>query len=196
MFKRLFDIFCSAIGIIVFSPLFLVLWIAVKLESKGPAFFLQTRVGKNNHDFKLYKFRTMYLDSESRGQLTVGMRDPRITKVGYTLRKYKLDELPQLFNVLLGDMSLVGPRPEVRKYVDLYNDEQMKVLSVRPGITDIASIQFINENELLATAENPEEFYIKEIMPQKLALNIEYINSNLLLKDVGLILKTIFKIFS
>jgi lipopolysaccharide/colanic/teichoic acid biosynthesis glycosyltransferase len=196
MFKRLFDIFCSAIGIIVFSPLFLLLWIAVKLESNGPAFFLQTRVGKNNHDFKLYKFRTMYLDSESRGQLTVGMRDPRITKVGYTLRKYKLDELPQLFNVLLGDMSLVGPRPEVRKYVDLYNDEQMKVLSVRPGITDIASIQFINENELLATAENPEEFYIKEIMPQKLALNLEYINSNLLLKDVGLILKTIFKIFS
>lgn len=196
MFKRLFDIFCSAIGIIVFSPLFLLLWIAVKLESKGPALFLQTRVGKNNHDFKLYKFRTMYLDSESRGQLTVGMRDPRITKVGYTLRKYKLDELPQLFNVLLGDMSLVGPRPEVRKYVDLYNDEQMKVLSVRPGITDIASIQFINENELLATAENPEEFYIKEIMPQKLALNLEYINSNLLLKDVGLILKTIFKIFS
>lgn len=196
MFKRLFDIFCSAIGIIVFSPLFLLLWIAVKLESNGPAFFLQTRVGKNNHDFKLYKFRTMYLDSESRGQLTVGMRDPRITKVGYTLRKYKLDELPQLFNVLLGDMSLVGPRPEVRKYVDLYNDEQMKVLSVRPGITDIASIQFINENELLATSENPEEFYIKEIMPQKLALNLEYINSNLLLKDVGLILKTIFKIFS
>lgn len=196
MFKRLFDIFCSAIGIIVFSPLFLLLWIAVKLESNGPAFFLQTRVGKNNHDFKLYKFRTMYLDSESRGQLTVGMRDPRITKVGYTLRKYKLDELPQLFNVLLGDMSLVGPRPEVRKYVDLYNDEQMKVLSVRPGITDIASIQFINENELLATAENPEEFYIKEIMPLKLALNLEYINSNLLLKDVGLILKTIFKIFS
>lgn len=196
MFKRLFDIFCSAIGIIVFSPLFLLLWIAVKLESNGPAFFLQTRVGKNNHDFKLYKFRTMYLDSESRGQLTVGMRDPRITKVGYTLRKYKLDELPQLFNVLLGDMSLVGPRPEVRKYVDLYNDEQMKVLSVRPGITDIASIQFINENELLAKAENPEEFYIKEIMPQKLALNLEYINSNLLLKDVGLILKTIFKIFS
>lgn len=196
MFKRLFDIFCSAIGIIVFSPLFLLLWIAVKLESNGPAFFLQTRVGKNNHDFKLYKFRTMYLDSESRGQLTVGMRDPRITKVGYTLRKYKLDELPQLFNVLLGDMSLVGPRPEVRKYVNYYTDEQLKVLSVRPGITDIASIQFINENELLAAAENPEQYYIKHIMPQKLALNLKYINSNLLLKDVGLILKTIIKIFS
>lgn len=196
MFKRLFDIVCSAIGIIILSPMFVILWVAVKLESKGPAFFLQTRVGKNNHDFKLYKFRTMYLDSEARGQLTVGMRDPRITKVGYTLRKYKLDELPQLFNVLLGDMSLVGPRPEVRKYVNFYNDEQMKVLSVKPGITDIASIQFINENELLAKADNPEEYYIHHIMPQKLALNLEYINSNLLLKDVALILKTIFKIFS
>lgn len=196
MFKRLFDIFCSAIGIIILSPLFVILWVAVKLESNGPAFFLQTRVGKNNHDFKLYKFRTMYLDSEARGQLTVGMRDPRITKVGYTLRKYKLDELPQLFNVLLGDMSLVGPRPEVRKYVSLYTPEQLKVLSVRPGITDIASIQFINENELLAKADNPEEYYINYIMPQKLALNLEYINSNLLLKDVNLILKTLFKIFS
>lgn len=196
MFKRLFDIVCSVIGIVILSPLFVILWIAVKLESKGPALFLQTRVGKNNHDFKLYKFRTMYLDSESRGQLTVGMRDPRITKVGYTLRKYKLDELPQLFNVLLGDMSLVGPRPEVRKYVNYYTDEQLKVLSVRPGITDIASIQFINENELLAAAENPEQYYIKHIMPQKLALNLKYINSNLLLKDVGLILKTIIKIFS
>lgn len=196
MFKRLFDIFCSAIGIIILSPLFVILWVAVKLESNGPAFFLQTRVGKNNHDFKLYKFRTMYLDSEARGQLTVGMRDTRITKVGYTLRKYKLDELPQLFNVLLGDMSLVGPRPEVRKYVSLYTPEQLKVLSVRPGITDIASIQFINENELLAKADNPEEYYINYIMPQKLALNLEYINSNLLLKDVNLILKTLFKIFS
>lgn len=192
----MFDIVCSVIGIVILSPLFVILWIAVKLESKGPALFLQTRVGKNNHDFKLYKFRTMYLDSESRGQLTVGMRDPRITKVGYTLRKYKLDELPQLFNVLLGDMSLVGPRPEVRKYVNYYTDEQLKVLSVRPGITDIASIQFINENELLAAAENPEQYYIKHIMPQKLALNLKYINSNLLLKDVGLILKTIIKIFS
>lgn len=195
MFKRLFDICCSAIGIIILGPVFFVLWIAVKLESKGPAFFLQTRVGKNNLDFRLYKFRTMYLNSEARGQLTVGMRDPRITKVGYILRKYKLDELPQLFNVLLGDMSLVGPRPEVRKYVNLYNDEQMKVLSVRPGITDVASIQFINENELLASAENPEEYYINIIMPQKLALNLSHINSSLLLKDVGLILKTIFKIF-
>ncbi len=195
MVKRLFDIICSVIGIIILIPLFVLLWIAVKLESKGPALFLQTRVGKNNRDFKLYKFRTMYLDSESRGQLTVGMRDPRITNVGYSLRKYKLDELPQLFNVLLGDMSLVGPRPEVRKYVNYYTEEQLKVLSVRPGITDMASIQFINENELLASAKNPEEYYINYIMPMKLALNLKYLNSNLLLKDVGLILKTIFKIF-
>jgi lipopolysaccharide/colanic/teichoic acid biosynthesis glycosyltransferase len=196
VFKRLFDIFCSIIGIIILSPLFLIIWVVVKLESRGPAFFLQTRVGKNNLDFKLYKFRTMYLNSEARGQLTVGMRDSRITKVGYTLRKYKLDELPQLFNVLIGDMSLVGPRPEVRKYVSFYSDDQMKVLSVRPGITDVASIKFINENELLASSENPEDYYINHIMPQKLALNLEYINSNLFLKDVSLIFKTIIKIIS
>ncbi len=196
MFKRVFDIVCSLIGILILSPVFLVLWVAIKLESKGSAFFLQTRVGKNNTDFKLYKFRSMYLDAESRGQLTVGMRDPRITKVGYYLRKFKLDELPQLINVIKGDMSLVGPRPEVRKYVQLYSPNQLKVLTIRPGITDYASIQFINENELLAQAENPEDFYIHNIMPQKLELNLQYINNSQPLKDVGLIFKTLIKIIS
>lgn len=196
MFKRLFDIFCSALGIIILSPLFLILWVAVKLESHGPAFFMQTRVGKNNKEFKLYKFRSMYVDAEARGQLTVGMRDPRITKVGYNLRRFKLDELPQLLNVIKGDMSLVGPRPEVRKYVNMYTPEQMKVLDVRPGITDYASIQFINENELLAQAENPEEYYIQHIMPKKLEMNLDYIKSNHSFKDVSLILKTVLKIIS
>jgi lipopolysaccharide/colanic/teichoic acid biosynthesis glycosyltransferase len=194
VFKRLFDIIFSALGIIILSPIFLLLWFTIKLESHGPALFMQTRVGKNNKDFKLIKFRSMYLNSESFGQLTVGMRDPRITNVGYTLRKYKLDELPQLLNVLKGDMSLVGPRPEVRKYVNMYTTEQMKVLEVNPGITDYASIQFINENQLLANAENPDEYYINNIMPKKLEMNLQYIKSNNPFKDISLILKTIFRI--
>lgn len=194
MFKRLFDIIFSALGIIILSPIFLLLWLTIKLESHGPALFMQTRVGKNNKDFKLIKFRSMYLNSESFGQLTVGMRDPRITNVGYTLRKYKLDELPQLLNVLKGDMSLVGPRPEVRKYVNMYTPKQMKVLEVNPGITDYASIQFINENQLLANAENPDEYYINNIMPKKLEMNLQYIKSNNPFKDISLILKTIFRI--
>jgi lipopolysaccharide/colanic/teichoic acid biosynthesis glycosyltransferase len=172
----------------------LLLWFTIKIESHGPALFMQTRVGKNNKDFKLIKFRSMYLNSESCGQLTVGMRDPRITNVGYTLRKYKLDELPQLLNVLKGDMSLVGPRPEVRKYVNIYTPEQMMVLEVSPGITDYASIQFINENQLLANAENPDEYYINNIMPKKLEMNLQYIKSNNPFKDIILILKTIFRI--
>jgi lipopolysaccharide/colanic/teichoic acid biosynthesis glycosyltransferase len=194
VFKRLFDIIFSALGIIILSPIFLLLWFTIKLESHGPALFMQTRVGKNNKDFKLIKFRSMYLNSESFGQLTVGMRDPRITNVGYTLRKYKLDELPQLLNVLKGDMSLVGPRPEVRKYVNMYTPQQMKVLEVNPGITDYASIQFINENQLLANAENPDEYYINNIMPKKLEMNLQYIKSNNPFKDISLILKTIFRI--
>ena len=194
MFKRLFDIIFSTLGIIILSPIFLLLWFTIKIESHGPALFMQTRVGKNNKDFKLIKFRSMYLNSESFGQLTVGMRDPRITNVGYTLRKYKLDELPQLLNVLKGDMSLVGPRPEVRKYVNIYTPEQMMVLEVSPGITDYASIQFINENQLLANAENPDEYYINNIMPKKLEMNLQYIKSNNPFKDIILILKTIFRI--
>ncbi|MFN9114962.1 MAG: sugar transferase [Bacteroidota bacterium] len=194
--KRGFDFICSLIGILILSPVFVVIWIWIKLESEGPALFLQTRVGKNNKDFKLYKFRTMYVNAEAKGQLTVGMRDPRITGAGYVLRKYKLDELPQLFNVLEGTMSLVGPRPEVRKYVDMYTSTQMQVLNVKPGITDLASIQFINENELLAKAEHPEEYYINEIMPAKLRINMEYVHNRAFFKDLLLIFKTLSKIVS
>ncbi len=194
MIKRLFDIFCSSIGLIILSPILLLLALLIKLESKGPVFFLQTRVGLNNTDFKLFKFRSMFMDAEKRGQLTVGMRDPRITRMGYYLRRFKLDELPQLLNVIKGDMSLVGPRPEVRKYVNLYNTKQMQVLTVRPGITDYASIKFINENELLAQANDPEAFYISDIMPQKLELNISYIEQKGFFKDISLILKTFLKI--
>lgn len=194
--KRVFDLICSTGGILILSPVFILLWLAVKLESKGPALFLQTRVGRNNKDFRLFKFRSMYINAESKGQLTVGMRDPRITRTGFYLRKFKLDELPQLFNVLKGDMSLVGPRPEVRKYVEYYTPEQLKVLSVRPGITDYASILFINENELLARASNPEQYYIEHIMPEKLRLNLEYIERKGFFKDIGLIFKTLIRIIS
>lgn len=193
--KRLFDILASLTGLIILSPFLLLISLAVVLSSGFPVFYLQTRVGKNNKDFKLFKFRSMANNADKKGLLTVGGRDPRITSVGYFLRKYKLDELPQLFNVLFGSMSLVGPRPEVRKYVDLYNEEQKKVLSVQPGITDYASLDYINENELLAKSSNPEETYIKEVMPSKLQLNLKYINEAGLGTDLKIIFKTIGKIF-
>lgn len=192
--KRLFDIIASLIGIILLSPVLLLISLAVVLTSGFPIFYLQTRVGKGNKDFKLFKFRSMANNSDKKGLLTVGGRDPRITTVGYYLRKYKLDELPQLFNVLFGSMSLVGPRPEVRKYVDMYNEEQKRVLTVQPGITDYASLDYINENELLAKSSNPEETYIKEVMPAKLQLNLKYINEAGLVTDLKLIFKTIGKI--
>jgi lipopolysaccharide/colanic/teichoic acid biosynthesis glycosyltransferase len=192
--KRIFDITASFIGLIIVSPFFILIAIAIITESKGGIFYKQVRVGKNNSDFKLLKFRTMRPNSDKLGLLTVGGRDPRVTRVGYYLRKYKLDELPQLLNVFLGDMSLVGPRPEVRKYVDLYNQEQKKVLMVKPGITDYASILYSNENELLAKSENPETLYIEEIMPHKLKLNMEYINNPGLITDFKIILKTVAKI--
>jgi lipopolysaccharide/colanic/teichoic acid biosynthesis glycosyltransferase len=192
--KRLFDIIASFLGILLLSPILIILYLAVAVNSGFPVFYLQTRVGKNNKDFKLFKFRTMYKDSDKKGLLTVGGRDPRITPVGYFLRKHKLDELPQLFNVLSGSMSLVGPRPEVRKYVDMYNEEQKKVLSVKPGITDYASLDYINENELLAKSADPEQTYIKEVMPAKLLLNLKYIRKAGLGTDLKLIFRTIVKI--
>lgn len=173
---RLLDIFFSFLGILILSPLFLVLYLAVRLESKGGGFYYQTRVGKDDRDFKVYKFRSMYVGADKKGLITVGGRDPRITKVGYFIRTYKLDELPQLFNVLIGDMSVVGPRPEVRKYVDLYSAEQRKVLSVRPGITDYASIEYVDENRILGKAEDPDQAYIEIIMPDKIQYNMKYIN--------------------
>lgn len=172
---RFCDILISLLGLLFLSPLFLVLAIWIKIDSSGPVFYKQSRVGRNNKDFLLYKFRSMRIGSDKYGLITVGGRDPRVTRSGYFIRKYKLDELPQLINVLKGDMSLVGPRPEVRKYVDLYTDEQRKVLSVRPGITDYASIEYVDENILLEKSNNPERTYIEEIMPHKLKLNMRYI---------------------
>lgn len=194
MLKRLFDISASLIGIMFLLPFFLAIIIWMLVTCGFPIFYFQTRVGLNNKDFKLFKFRTMHIDADKKGLLTVGGRDPRVTSVGYYLRKYKLDELPQLFNVLLGTMSLVGPRPEVRKYVDMYTQEQLKVLTVKPGITDYASIQFINENELLAKSSSPETTYISEIMPAKLNLNLKYIAKNNLFIDISIIANTILKI--
>jgi len=194
--KRIFDIVFSLIGILFLLPVFILLWLLIKIESNGPAIFKQKRVGLNNKDFSLYKFRSMYVDAEKKGQLTVGMNDSRITRVGYYMRRYKFDELPQLLNVLNGSMSFVGPRPEVRKYVELYNKEQLKVLSVKPGITDYASLKYFEENEILSKAQNPEKEYIEVIMPEKLKLNLQYIKDKSIGRDIIIILKTILKIFA
>jgi lipopolysaccharide/colanic/teichoic acid biosynthesis glycosyltransferase len=194
MLKRLFDITFSAIGLLLLSPAFLLLSLGIALGSRGGIFYLQTRVGKDNKDFKLFKFRTMHTGADKKGLLTVGGRDPRITVLGYTLRKYKLDELPQLLNVLLGSMSLVGPRPEVRKYVNFYTEEQRQVLQVKPGITDYASLEYFSENELLARSADPEQTYIREIMPAKLALNKKYIAEAGLGTDLKIIVRTLRRI--
>ena len=193
--KRLFDIFFSATALLVFSPFFILICILILFSGKGGIFFRQVRVGRNNHDFKIFKFRTMKPDADKAGLLTVGMKDNRITKVGYYLRKFKMDEVPQLINVFIGDMSVVGPRPEVRKYVNMYTPKQMKVLSVRPGITDFASLKYFSENEVLGKSANPEKTYIEEVMVEKLAINMEYISNPSLLTDLKVIAKTIFKIF-
>jgi lipopolysaccharide/colanic/teichoic acid biosynthesis glycosyltransferase len=191
MLKRIFDIIFSILGLIILSPVLLIIAIIIKSDSKGPVIYKQLRVGKNGIDFNVLKFRTMKTDSDKEGLLTVGGRDSRITGSGYIIRKYKLDEFPQLLNVLKGEMSFVGPRPEVRKYVLLYNEEQRKVLEVRPGITDIASITYRNENELLEKADDPEKFYIEEIMPDKIRLNLEYLTDRSFLNDIKIILKTL-----
>jgi lipopolysaccharide/colanic/teichoic acid biosynthesis glycosyltransferase len=196
MIKRGIDILFSLIGLICLFPFFIFISFFIFITSKGGVFFVQLRVGKNNKDFKLYKFRTMFLNSVSKGLLTVGNNDKRITKLGYYLRKNKLDELPQLINVLNCTMSLVGPRPEVRKYVNLYNSEQKSILDVKPGITDLASIMYYNENEILANSVNPEQTYINEIMPIKLELNKQYINEMSLLTDLKIIFKTFMKLIN
>lgn len=191
--KRIFDIIMSLIGIIILSPLLIIVSIAIKISSPGNILFLQKRVGKNGEEFNIYKFRTMVSNAEKLGkQITVG-NDSRITKVGAFLRKFKIDELPQLFNVFNGDMSFVGPRPEVPKYVALYTKEQRKVLSIRPGITDMASLRYRDENDILGKVDNPEEYYINVIMQDKLKLNLEYIEKSNIIFDISLILKTIIK---
>jgi len=192
--KRAFDIIASGLGLIVLSPLFLVLAIWIKLDSKGPVFYRQVRVGFKNKDFRIFKFRSMRVGSDKGSLVTIGGHDPRVTKSGYFIRKFKFDELPQLINVFLGNMSLVGPRPEVRHYVDYWTPEQMHVLDVRPGITDPASIKFRNENELMEKAEDPEKYYIEVIMQEKIKLYLEYVEKHSFLYDIGLIFKTFWVI--
>ena len=188
--KRLFDVIASGLGLICLSPLFFVLAIWIKLDSKGPVFYRQVRVGRGNKDFRLFKFRSMRPNSDKLGLITVGGRDPRVTRSGYYIRKYKLDEFPQLINVFRGDMSLVGPRPEVRKYVNMYTPEQMRVLDVRPGITSLASIRYRNENDILAAAADPDKAYIEQVMPDKLAIDLEYVSKASLWTDIKLIFGT------
>ena len=193
MLKRMFDIILSLFGLMILLPFMLIIAIFIKLDSKGPIFFKQVRVTKNGREFKIFKYRTMRVGSDKYSQITVG-KDNRITKVGAFLRKYKLDEIPQLINVLIGDMSLVGPRPEVPKYVALYTDEQKEILKVRAGITDYASIEFSNENDLLALEEDPEKAYIEKVMPKKIELNKKYLSEISILTDIRIILLTIKKI--
>lgn len=188
--KRLFDIIASGLGLIVLSPLFAMLAVWIKADSPGPVFYRQTRVGRGNRDFRLYKFRSMRPDSDRLGLITVGGHDPRVTRSGYYIRKYKLDEFPQLINVFVGDMSLVGPRPEVRKYVDMYTPEQMRVLTVRPGITSLASIRYRNENDILAAAPDADRCYIEQVMPDKLAIDLEYVDRATFWNDIKLIFST------
>jgi len=192
--KRIFDIVASGLGLIVLSPLFLVLAIWIKMDSKGPVFYRQVRVGYKNKDFRIFKFRSMRVGSDKGSLVTIGGHDPRVTRSGYFIRKFKFDELPQLINVFLGDMSLVGPRPEVRHYVDYWTPEQMHVLDVRPGITDPASIKFRNENELMEQAEDPEKYYIEVIMQEKIKLYLEYVEKHSFLYDIGLIFMTFWVI--
>lgn len=177
---RFFDIFFSLLGIIILFPLLMIIYILTAAESKGGGFYIQSRVGKDGIDFKLFKFRSMYIGSDKKGLITVGARDKRMTKIGAGIRRFKLDELPQLINVLKGDMSLVGPRPELRAFVALYTLEQLGVLKVRPGITDYASIEYVDENSILGSAIDPQKVYVEQIMPNKIRLNMRYIeNRNL-----------------
>jgi len=190
MVKRIFDFTASLTALALLSPLILLLCIIIPIDSKGSPFYKQQRVGRGNRDFFLYKFRTMRNDASKSGLLTVGGRDPRITRIGFYLRKFKIDEIPQLVNILKGEMSIVGPRPEVRKYVNLYTPRQMEVLNVRPGLTDLASIKYVNENDILGKSDDPEKTYIEKIMPEKIELNLQYIENQSFIYDIKLIFKT------
>ena len=196
MIKRIFDIVFSCLGLILLAPVLVVLAIIIKLDSKGPILFIQPRVGFNNQDFNIFKFRTMQMESDKKGLLTLGNKDSRITKVGYFLRRYKIDEFPQLLNIVIGDMSFVGPRPELRKYVNYYPQEDLSVLSVRPGITGLASIEFRNEVELLKVAKDPETYFIESIIPEKLKLNKLYIEKRSFWFDLKLIIITIYRVLT
>lgn len=194
--KRLFDVVASGVGLLLLSPLFLLVAIWIKLDSPGPVFYRQVRVGRYNRDFRIFKFRSMRVGADKGSLVTIGGRDPRVTRSGYFIRKFKIDELPQLINVFIGDMSLVGPRPEVRHYVDYWTKEQLRVLDVRPGITDPASIKFRNENELLEKAEDAEKYYIEVIMQEKLRLYLEYVEKHSFWFDIKLIFQTFWVIIT
>ena len=194
--KRAFDLIIAIVVLIVFLPLFLIVGILIMIESKGGIFFKQERIGKDLIPFNILKFRTMYVNAEAKGKLTVGSKDSRITKIGFWIRKYKIDEIPQFINVAKGEMSIVGPRPEVSKYVNLYSNIQKKVLSIKPGITDYASLKYFEENKLLGKSLNPEETYVKEIMPEKLKINLEYLEKNSFKNDLIIIWKTFLRIIS
>ena len=191
---RFLDFIFSLLGIILLFPVFLVLYFTVRLESKGGGFYKQLRVGRGGTDFYVYKFRSMRIGADKQGLITVGGRDSRITRIGHFIRKYKLDELPHLFNVLKGDMSIVGPRPEVRKYVELYTEEQWKVLSVRPGITDYASIEYVDENTILGQAEDADKAYVEQILPDKICYNMKYIEHRSVREYFKIIFLTIWSI--
>lgn len=191
---RFFDVTFSLLGLVLLSPLFLVLYLIIILESRGGGFYVQQRVGKGGRQFGLCKFRSMRVGSDKRGLITIGEHDSRVTRAGVFIRKYKLDELPQLWNVLKGDMSLVGPRPEVEKYTRLYTPEQQRVLSVRPGITDWASIEYMDENRILGAAKDPDQAYVEEIMPAKIALNMRYIEHQTVGEYFRIIFSTVFNI--
>ncbi|GGZ70229.1 sugar transferase [Algibacter mikhailovii] len=196
MLKRVFDFVFSILGLALLSPILLIISILIKLDSKGPVFFKQERVGKNNINFVIYKFRTMRIQSDKKGLLTIGNHDSRITKIGYFLRRYKIDEFPQLINVVKGDMSFVGPRPELRHYVNFYSKSDMEIFTVRPGITGLASLKYRNEVELLKAAKDPEKLFIETIIPDKLKFNKEYIKKQSFLFDLKLIIQTVFKVIS
>ncbi|WP_341214658.1 sugar transferase [uncultured Wocania sp.] len=196
MIKRIFDLVFSCIGLLLLFPILVLIAVLIKFDSKGPILFIQNRVGKNNVDFNIFKFRTMHVKSENKGLLTLGNNDSRVTKIGYFLRRYKIDEFPQLINILKGDMSFVGPRPELRYYVNFYNEDDMKIFQVRPGITGLASLKYRNEVELLKAAENPEEYFIKTIIPDKLRFNKMYIEKRNFFFDLKLIFITVLKVIT
>lgn len=192
--KRIFDLLVSFIVLLIFLPFGIIISLMIILGSRGGAFYIQQRVGRNSKPFGLYKFRTMRKDADKLGKLTVGMRDPRITKIGYFLRKTKLDEFPQFLNVLKGQMSIVGPRPEVQEYVDHYSMDQLEILSVRPGITDYASLEYFHESRLLGDSTDPQKTYIEEIMPAKIKLNRKYLERPTVAHDIQIMWKTFIKI--
>lgn len=194
MIKQVFDLIFAFLGLVVLSPFLVIIAIIIKLDSKGPVFFIQERVGQHNKEFNIFKFRTMYVKSQNKGLLTIGDNDARVTRFGYFLRKYKIDEFPQLINIIKGDMSFVGPRPELRYYVNFYNPDDMVIFKLKPGITGLASLQYRNEVELLKRAKDPETYFVETIIPDKLKYNKLYLNKQSVYLDFKLILKTIYSV--